>query len=106
MTTTETAIATLVAADAVDKLAALEVVSRALGAPITGGGTPSARIRLADDAWIEIDIPKFGEPPPLAVDVHVVGGVEDARRHARRVLAVLRAKTEWNLSTDFDRGLV
>lgn len=104
MTTTEPAVATLVAGVAVDKLTALDVVARAVGSAVAGAGTPSARVPLADGVWVEIDIPKFGEPPPLALDVHSMDGVEDARSHARALLELLRTTTEWTVVTDFARS--
>lgn len=103
MTSPETAVATLVSSDAVDKLTALAVISRAVGSPVEGAGTTAARVPLSEGVWVEIDIPKFGEPPPLALDVHAVGGVEIARNHALQLMEVLQNATAWTVVTDFDR---
>jgi hypothetical protein len=95
------AVATLVAADAVDKLSALTTIARAMGAAVVGGGTSRPTIPIGDGVWIEIDIPKFGEPPPLAIDVHATAGPEAARREALALLAVLRRDTGWSLIPAF-----
>jgi hypothetical protein len=97
------AVATIVAADAVDKLDALAVISRTLGAPVRGGGTASPTIALADGLWIQIDIPKFGEPPPLAIDVHAVAGPAAARREALELMRRLAEATDWTLTPAFSR---
>lgn len=99
----ESAVATLVAQDAVDKLTALRAIARAAGSTIKDGGTSSPTVPLADGVWAQIDIPKFGEPPPLVIDVHAVAGRDEALRHALELLDTLRAATDWDLSTDFDR---
>lgn len=95
------AVATLVAADAVDKLAALAVIARSVGAAVVGRGTARPTVPLRDGVWVEIDIPKFGEPPPLAIDVHSAAGIEHARREALALLAVLRRDTRWSLTPAF-----
>lgn len=91
------ATATLVAADAVDKLAALATISRIVAAPVSGAGTAAPKIPLADGVWVQIEIPKFGEPPPLAIDVHAAAGSPVAREHAERLLALLSDHTPWDL---------
>ncbi|MET0812518.1 MAG: hypothetical protein ABWY03_05645 [Microbacterium sp.] len=97
------ATATLVAADAVDKPTALAIIARAVGSAVDTARPARPRIPLADGVWIEIDIPKFGEPPPLAIDVHATAGFEAAKQSALAVLPLLRAATEWTIVTDFDR---
>ncbi len=91
------ATATIVAADAVDKLAALATISRVVGAPVSGAGTATPTIALADGVWVQIEIPKFGEPPPLAIDVHAAAGSTVAREHAEHLLALLQRHTAWDL---------
>lgn len=97
------AVATLVAADAIDKLTALAVIAHAVGSAVDTRNPARPRIPLGDGVWIEIDIPKFGEPPPLAIDVHATAGFDTARRRARELLAVLGEATDWTIVTDFDR---
>ncbi|TQK20306.1 hypothetical protein FBY40_2835 [Microbacterium sp. SLBN-154] len=97
----EPAVATLVAADAVDKLAALAIIARATGSTVVGGGTARPRIPLRDGVWIEIEIPKFGEPPPLAIDVHATEGPAAARSEAIALRGILRSVTEWSVIAAF-----
>ncbi|WP_439592477.1 hypothetical protein [Microbacterium sp.] len=97
------AIATLVAADAVDKPTALATIARAVGSAVDATRPARPRVPLAGGVWVEIDIPKFGEPPPLAIDVHSPAGFEAAKRSALALLEVLRAATDWTIVTDFDR---
>lgn len=97
-------VATIVAADAVDKLGALAAVSRAVGAPVRDAGTSRPSVPLGEGVWAQIDIPKFGEPPPLAIDVHAVAGESAAREHALRLLVSLRDTTDWTLIPAFDAG--
>ncbi|MBA8816363.1 hypothetical protein FHX48_001436 [Microbacterium halimionae] len=99
----ESAVATLVASDAVDKLSALDAVARAVGAPIVGPATSQPRIFLADDVWVVIEIPKFGEPPPLTIDVHAVEGRGVAQGHALALMETLQLETTWTIITDFER---
>lgn len=101
MTDTSAAVATLVAADAIDKLGALAVIALAVDAPVEAAGTARPTIALADGVWIEIEIPKFGEPPPLAIDVHAIDGVDAARRHALGLMQTLRESTVWTLTPAF-----
>ncbi len=99
---TETAVATIVADVAVDKLEALETVSRAVGADVRDAGTAVPRIPLADGVWAQIEIPKFGEPPPLAIDVHALAGVDEARRRARELATRLADATGWAITLMFE----
>lgn len=102
--TPDAAVATLVAADAVDKPAALAIIARATGSTVLGSGTARPRIPLREGVWIEIEIPKFGEPPPLAIDVHAVGGAAAARKEAVALRDVLRPVTGWSLTPAFPEG--
>ena len=87
LTAPVTAVATVVVSDAVTKVDALQVLSVLTGARIVGERTASPRVPLADGAWAEIEIPKFGEAPPLAIDVHAAHDA-DARAQARAVMAL------------------
>ncbi|MBB2976153.1 hypothetical protein FHX49_001723 [Microbacterium endophyticum] len=99
----ESAVATLVASDAVDKLSALDAVARAVGAAVVGPATSHPTVPLADDVWVVIEIPKFGEPPPLTIDVHAVAGRAAAQSHALALMETLQQETTWTIITDFER---
>jgi len=99
---TDTAVATIVAADAVDKLVALDLIAAAVDSRVVGAGTSAPTIPLAEGVWAQIEIPKFGEPPPLAIDVHATGGLDEARAQARALAATLAEATPWSLSLMFE----
>lgn len=91
-----TAVATVVVSDAVTKVDALQTLSVLTGARIVGERTAAPRVPLADGAWAEIEIPKFGEAPPLAIDVHAADEVV-ALAQARAVIALLRDGAGWSV---------
>lgn len=91
-----TAVATVVVSDAVTKVDALQILSVLTGARIVGERTASPRVPLEDGAWAEIEIPKFGEAPPLAIDVHAADEAI-ARAQARAVIALLRDGAGWSV---------
>ncbi|ANG86406.1 hypothetical protein [Microbacterium aurantiacum] len=91
-----TAVATVVVSDAVTKVDALQTLSVLTDARIVGERTASPPVPLADGAWAEIEIPKFGEAPPLAIDVHAADEAV-ARAQARAVIALLRDGAGWTV---------
>lgn len=93
-------VATIVVSDAVTKLDALAQISRVTGAAVSGAATASPRVPLAAGVWAHVDIPKFGEAPPLAIDVHADGGVAAAREHALALAERLRA-SGWSVAAAF-----
>ena len=93
--------ATIVVAHAVTKLEALAIIAALVGSAVDGAGTPTPRIALAEGVWAQIDIPKFGEPPPLAVDVWSAQGAAEARRHALALAALLRERAGWSVEPAF-----
>lgn len=95
-------IATLVVGDAVTKLDALAVVALAVDRAVENAGTARPFIRVSPDAWAEIEIPKFGEPPPLAIDVYSSISLADARRAALAIAAALSHNTGWSVTPMFD----
>ena len=95
------ACATLVIQVAVDKREALAVTARAAGSTIENPVSVRARVTLPGGAWAEIDIPKFGEPPPLAIDVYSTADVADARAAALSLAAALTEREGWTVHPDF-----
>ncbi|MCS5717899.1 hypothetical protein N1027_07095 [Herbiconiux sp. CPCC 205763] len=93
--------ATLVVREAVTKLDALVVVALAVDRPIHGAGTAHPFIELESGARVEVEIPKFGEPPPLAVDVYSHLGFEHAAMSALALLGRLEESTAWMVKPDF-----
>ena len=93
--------ATLVVHNAVNKLDALDTVALACGSTVSESDTARPRIALSPQSWIEIEIPKFGEPPPLAIDVYSTVSDDHARLQALGVLEALQVSTVWSVTPDF-----
>lgn len=95
------AVATLVVQVAITKIDALAVISLAADSSVLAAGTSRPRVELDAGAWAEVDIPKFGEPPPLAIDVRSPLGLEHARLSALTLAAALERDTGWVVYPDF-----
>lgn len=93
--------ATLVVRNAVTKVDALAIVALAVDRPVTGAGSVQPYIELDGGARVEIEIPKFGEPPPLALDVYSTLGQDHAAMSALALLAALETATAWVIKPDF-----
>jgi len=92
---------TIVVRSAVSKIDALAILALALGTHVQGQGTARPFVGLAKDAWAEIEIPKFGEPPPLAIDVYSRLSDDHARLQALALMGVLETQTAWNIRPHF-----
>lgn len=88
-------VATLVADVAVNKLDALAVIAAATDGRVVGARTPEAAVALPSGARVEIDIPKFGEPPPLTLDVVSTRDAFDALEQALHLRDLLVSTTGW-----------
>ncbi len=95
------AVATIVVQVAVTKVDALAVIARAAGSPVRSPASAHPTVPLDAGAWAEVDIPKFGEPPPLAVDVHSLLGLDHARLVALTLAAALEREAGWSVHPDF-----
>lgn len=82
-------VVTIVVQMAVTKLDALDVVAFVSDGEILHAGTAHPRVPLAPNVWAEVQIPRFADPPPLAVDVCSDASLELARREADRLAAAL-----------------
>ena len=89
---------TLVVDAAVTRLEALDAIASAVSGEVTDPGTSFSRVELPGGASASVDIPKFGEAPPLAIDVNDERGVERAREAAEALLPILAASTGWSIS--------
>jgi hypothetical protein len=103
--------ATIVVMSAVNKLDALAIVALAADSLVEGQLTQRPWIPLPDDgtaehgssiAWVEIEIPKFGEPPPLAIDVYSSLSDQHAKLTALTLIATLESNTAWKARPDFE----
>jgi hypothetical protein len=95
--------ATLVVDEAITKLDALYTIAATLRVPIQRAGTRSPFIAVGNGAWAEIEIPKFGEAPPLAIDVYSANSRADAAKSALALMARLTAATGWVIRPMFTR---
>lgn len=93
--------ATLVLQLAVPKPEALALIALVLDRAVEGAGTTAPRVPLGDGAWVEVEIPKFGEPPPLAIDVWSSLSIDHARLEALRLAVVLEESVGWSVVPDF-----
>ena len=93
--------ATIVVRSAVTKLDALAIVALAVDRPVENQRTIRPLVHLADGAWVEIEIPKFGEPPPLAIDVYSTVSDDHARLQALTLTATLENYTGWSIRPNF-----
>lgn len=93
--------ATLVVPVALSRVDALAVVALTRDTPVEGVGTPRPRVTLAPGAWVEVEIPKFGDPPPVALDVYSTVSDEQARLEALRLAADLERAAGWRIHPDF-----
>ncbi|WP_130178286.1 hypothetical protein [Cryobacterium sp. SO1] len=90
-------VATIVADIHATKPEALGIIAAALDASVQGAHTASACVPLPHGGRVEVDIPKFGEAPPLAIDVHDPRGEAEARSSAQSLLELLSGATAWPL---------
>jgi hypothetical protein len=97
--------ATIVAMNAINKLDALAILALAVDSRVEDQLQQRPWIPLGPnrpvDTWAEIEIPKFGEPPPLAIDVYSTLSDQHAKLSALTVMAALDTNTGWNVRPDF-----
>lgn len=94
--------ATIVVRSPVTKIDALAIVALAVDSPVREARTMRPYIELEGGARAEIEIPKFGEPPPLAIDVYSTVGHEHAVLEALSLMARLEEHTGWSIRPDFE----
>ncbi|RFA18279.1 hypothetical protein B7R25_14630 [Subtercola boreus] len=93
--------ATIILNQAISKLDTLAVISLAVDRPVENAKQGRPLIPLVEGAWVEVELPKLGEPPPLAIDVYSTVGTDHARFEALRLVATLRRQTAWDVRPDF-----
>ncbi len=82
---------------AVTRIDALELVAEAARSTVTDRGTSLAHVMLAGGSVASVDIPKFGEAPPLAIDVSADDDAT-ARAAADALLLDLTTVTHWSIT--------
>lgn len=89
-------VVTLVVDMAVTKLDALDVIAFVSDGDVERAGTAHPRVPLAPHAWAEVQIPKFADPPPLAIDVCSDASLDVADGQAARLAAALE-RVGWRI---------
>lgn len=82
-------VATLVVDLPIPKPDALEVIAFVADSAVEHAGTAFPRVPLERNAWAEVQIPMFGDPPPFAVDVCSDESILHAQRAAARLADAL-----------------
>jgi hypothetical protein len=90
-------VATLVADASATRPEALGIIAAVLDVSVQGAHTAHAWVPLPHGGRVEVDIPKFGEAPPLAIDVYDPRGPVEARTAAQWLLDLLADSTSWRL---------
>ena len=93
--------ATLVVHEAITKLDALDAMAAALKVAIQRPGTSRPFVSVGEGEWAEIEIPKFGEAPPLSIDVYSVSSRADAEARALALMGQLATSTGWTIRPMF-----
>lgn len=82
-------VVTLVVDLPITKPDALEVIAFVADADVERRGTAHPRVGLAPDVWAEVQIPRFADPPPVAIDVCSDASIEAAGQAADRLAEAL-----------------
>jgi hypothetical protein len=85
---------------AITRIAALDLIARAAHSVVTERGTSLAHVLLTDGAVASVDVPKFGEAPPLAIDVTADDDAH-ARAAADELLLDLTTATDWPVTRHY-----
>lgn len=89
-------VVTLVVDLPIAKPDALDVIAFVSDGEVEHARTAYPRVGLAPNVWAEVAIPKFADPPPLAVDVCSDASLALARAHARRLADALE-RVGWTI---------
>ncbi|MEX0151814.1 hypothetical protein [Microbacterium sp. LMI1-1-1.1] len=81
----------------VTKIDALDTIAFAADGSVDDARTARPRVWLAPNAWAEVEIPKFADPPPLAIDVYSDKSGAIAWAEARRLFDALE-RLGWNVA--------
>lgn len=93
-------LATIVCDVALTKLDALQLVARLCDEPVRDAGSQTPFVITDTSSRAQVEIPKFGEPPPLAIDIWSTESVSHAQSVAHRLCADISAQTGWDCHVD------
>ncbi|MFD1712948.1 hypothetical protein ACFSBZ_00540 [Amnibacterium flavum] len=94
-------LATLVVNATLSRIDALASVALAIDSRVVTPGTADAHVLLPRGERAYIEIPRFGEPPPLAIDIISDVSVEEARVAALELMIALTNSTPWEIRPMF-----
>lgn len=94
--------ATLVIDATLSRIDALAAIALSVDSYVKGAGTADAHVVLPHGERAYVEIPKFGEPPPLAIDVISDVSVDAARTAALGLRIALSNTTPWRIWEKFD----
>lgn len=94
--------ATIVVDLPIAKPDALTTVAFVADSEVEDAGTAHPRVWLGPQAWAQIEIPLFADPPPIAIDVVSLVSNEDAAEQARR-LALALERVGWSVRPERPR---
>jgi hypothetical protein len=80
----------------ITKLDALEVIAFVSDGVVENAGTAFPRVHVGRNAWAEVQIPRFADPPPIAVDVCSDASMEVARVAAAQLAGALE-RVGWSV---------
>ncbi|MFJ6652600.1 hypothetical protein ACIQLJ_07385 [Microbacterium sp. NPDC091313] len=89
-------VVTLVVDLPITKLDALDTIAFVADGAVEHAGTAYPRVGLGPGAWAEVQIPRFADPPPLAVDVCSDVSPARAREAATRLTTALE-RVGWTI---------
>jgi hypothetical protein len=90
-------IATIVVHEAITKREALERVAVVAGTFVQEQNSAEPFVALPDGSRVNIEVPKFGEAPPMAIDVSSTVSIARARVDAAGLQALLEEATQWSI---------
>ncbi|QIG40977.1 hypothetical protein G5T42_17100 [Microbacterium sp. 4R-513] len=94
-------VVTLVVDLPIAKPDALEVIAFVADSEVENARTAFPRVGLERDVWAEVQIPRFADPPPLAIDVCTDVSVATAERAAARLAEALE-RVGWTVRAPRD----
>jgi len=94
-------VATIVIHEAITKLDALAVIATAEGARMMDANSANPVVVLASGSRVGVDVPKFGEAPPMAVDVFSDVSADRARGDATAIQNFLQTSSRWKVLQDW-----
>lgn len=95
-------LAALVCHESLTKRDALRQLRASLGYALRNADSANPVLTLSSSSWLTIEIPKFGEAPPLTLDVWSSESRDDAEAHALELSSQIAENLGWHVVPDFE----